>query len=406
MLKKIILSLEFIAFVAIAIWFVMQPGSVSVDIGGYTYQVELYVAFLVLTAAFFLASLVLKLWHLIVFFPVRMYEYTQKLRPQKGVRALQQGVIAAGLEEYEQARSEVQRFERFLGENGIHKGLLAFIDLQQGKFDSARAICETMKADGDEKTLSWILEARVALLEQKLSMALIPLQQLYQIHDRSPWVIRELLRCALSLRLYDMSLELLKRADRLDILPQAWIKRSRALIHFEQAEAESDLFKKETLLEQAHRLSPDVVKIAAQYAKVLRLIEKPKKARKVLEQTWGYQPHYDLMEEFLALDHETDPKEVVKTAARLISYNELDQESYLIMAQLAIKLSEWGRARAALHEFQEKFDLTPEACYLMARLELGQHGDQTRYREWMEKAVQHQPTRDEDLESVIITLDR
>jgi len=389
-LRLFIIIAELIALIVVAVWLVAQPGSVTIDVGGYTYQTELYVAFLSLVALFIVVSIVLKAWHFIVLLPARMYAYTQKLRPEKGMRALLQGVIATALEEHDQARAEVARFERNLGENGVQKGLLAFNDLQQGKLDSARVICESMKGDGDEKTLSWILEVHIALKEGKDALALSALQHLYQMHERSPWVLRELLKCSLKLGMYDQALDILKKAERRDVLDPAITKQQRALIHYEQAQAESaDLFQKEALLEQAHRLAPDIVKVAVQYAKILRMMEKPKKARKILEQTWTLHPHEDLLEEYITLDHETDPKAIMKVAARLYSYNEHDQNSCLAMAKLAMKLQEWGRARAALHDFQEKYEMTQEACYLMARLELGQHGDQTRYREWMEKAMEY-----------------
>jgi HemY protein len=323
-----------------------------------------------------------------VFFPSRVYAYTQKLRPEKGLKALTQSVISTALEEYESGRSESYRFERYLGDNPVHKGLLAYNYMLEGKLDEARKVCETMKSEDDARTLSWVIEAKIALKDGKESIAQSFLQNLFKLHDKSPWVIRELLKCSLKLNLYDVSLEVLKKVERLGTINTQAIRQCRALVYFYQAEKESvDLEQKEELLELGHRLAPELVKAAVYYSKVLRLLDKSRRAKKAIEQSWTVSPHSDLLEEYLAIDHETDPKAIMKTANKLVSYNEQQPESYLAIAKFALKVGEWSRARAALHDYQEKYEMTQEACYLMARLELSQHADQTRYREWMEMAL-------------------
>jgi HemY protein len=387
-MRSFIIIAELVVLLSISIWLATQPGSVVLEWGDYHLETTLSVGFLVVAGSFILLAFILKIWHFIIMLPARMYAYTQKLRPEKGMQALTQSVISTALEEYEQARTEAYRFERYLGDNAIYKGLLALNDLQAGKFDQALKICETMKTDGDSKTLSWILEARIAMEEGKDIVAHGALQNLYQLHEKSPWVMRELLKYSLKLKMYEASLEVLKKAERLNVISMQVIKDSRAKIFYHQAEKVSTgLEQKEELLAQAHRLAPESVKIVVHYSKVLRLSDKSKRAKKALEQSWTVHPHIELLEEYVAIDHETDPKILMKTAAKLMSYNEHHPESYLAIARFALKMQEWGRARAALHDYQEKSQMTREACYLMARLELSQHGDQARYREWMERAL-------------------
>lgn len=386
-MRIFILGVELLVIVAVSLWLVTQPGSIVIEWGEYHVDRSLAFSFLVLTGAFLLLTFVVKIWRFIVLLPSRMYAYSQKLRPEKGLQALTQSIVATALEEYDQAKNDAYRFERYLGENAVYKGLIAFNNCAQQQWDEARKICETMKAEPDSKTLSWIIEARVAIAEGRDIIALSCLQNLYQLHEKSPWVLRELLRCSLKLKMYDISLDVLKKAERASVLPLSMIKKTRAVIFYHQAEKETiSLEQKENLLEGAHRLAPELVKISVQYSKVLRLLDKGKRSKKVIEQSWTVQPHSDLLEEYMAIEHDTDPKTMMKTAAKLISYNEQHPESYLAIARFALKMQEWGRARAALHDFQEKHEMTAQACYLMARLELSQHADQTRYREWMERA--------------------
>jgi HemY protein len=388
-MRLFIVVVELIALVAVAAWLVTQPGSVSLHWGEYHIESSLSVSFLGLAVVFLCLAFILKVWHFIVMLPANVYAYTQKLRPEKGLKALTQSVISTALEEYEQARVEAVRFERYLGDNAVYKGLVAFNYLQEGKLEDARKICETMKNDGDAKTLSWIMEARSALRDGKESLALGSLQSLYQLHEKSPWVIRQLLKCSLKLKLFEVGLDVLKKSERLGILTAPSIKRCKALIFFEQAELESvSLEQKERLLEQAHRLAPELVRVTVQYSKVLRLQDNPKRARKAIEQSWTLHPHGDLLDEYMAIDHEADPKVIMKTASRLVSFNEQDANSYLALAKFALKMQEWSRARAALHDYQEKHEMTTDFCYLMARLELSEHVDHGRYREWIEKAFQ------------------
>lgn len=397
-MRLFIIIAELIGLLAITVWLVAQPGSITIDLGGYTYQADLYVAFLAMALLFVVVTIVLKIWHFIVLFPARMYAYTQRMRPEKGMRALLQGVIATALEEFDQARAEAYRVERFLGENGVQKGLLVLNDMHQARWESARAICETMKADNDSRTLSWIFEARMALDEGKEAQALTPLQQLYQLHENSPWVLRELLKTAYNLGMYDLASEVLKKAERTDLLDQKKIKQARALVNYEQSKAAHlDEFQRENYLEQANRLAPGIVTIALDYSKVLRLMEKTKRARKVLEAAWSIQPDFRLLEEYTLLDHETDPKAIMKAVNRLVSYNEKHLDSYIAIAKFSIKMQEWGRARAALNDYREKHAETQEYFYLMARLELSEHGDHSRYREWMEQAIQLPKTEAHEL---------
>jgi len=387
-MRIFIIIVELIVFVAVTIWLVTQPGSLALNWGEYHIETTLAVSFMALSAVFLVTYFIMKIWHFIIFLPSRVYAYTQKLRPEKGLRALTQSVISSALEEYEAARNEAYRFERYLGDNPVHKGLLAYNNLQEGRLDAARKICDSMKNADDGRTLSWVIEARIALKDGKISDAQSILQNIYALHDKSPWVVRELLRTSLKLKTYDLSLELLKKAERLELYQVQTIKQCRALIFYQQADMKNtSLEQKELLLEQAHRTAPELTRIAVQTSKVLRLLDNNKRARKIIEQSWTAKPHVDLLEEYLAIDHETDPKAIIKTAGKLISYNEQDAASYLALAKFSLKMQEWGRARAALHDYQEKHEMTRTACYLMARLELLQHGDHTRYREWMEKAV-------------------
>lgn len=379
---------ELLVLMAVAIWLVTQPGSVSLEWGEYHMETSLAVTYLAIAAAFLVLAFVLKIWRFIILLPSRMYAYTQKLRPEKGLKALTQSVIAAALEEYDQARNEAYRFERYLGENPVQKALLGFSDLAEDKFDDARRVCETMKNADDAKTLSWIIEARIALRDGKESIALGALQSLSLLHDKSPWVIRELIKCSLKLGMYDVALETLKRAERLNVISAGAIKHCRAIIFYNQSEnASLSLEQKENLLEGAHRLAPELASVAVKYSKTLRLLDKSKRAKKAIEQSWTVNPDHVLLEEYLAIDHETDPKAIMKTANALVAFNATHGNSYLAIAEFALRMQEWNRARAALHDFQEKHEMNQGACYLMARLELSQHADHARYREWMERAL-------------------
>lgn len=387
-MRKLVVALELIILFAIAIWLVTQPGLVSIEWGQYHVEADLSVGYLILISSFIALAIVFKTWRFIVLLPSRMYAYSQKLRPEKGLTALSQSVIATALEERDQARSDAHRFERFLGDNPVYKALLAYNNMAEGKFAEARLVCENMKNDANAKTLSWILEAKIAFSEGKDSNALMSLQNLYSMHERSPWVIKSLLKCALKLQQYDLALEVLKKAERNSILTAIQVKSTRAFIFFQQASVETlTLDQKENLLEGAHRLAPEMITIALQYSKILRLLDKTKRAKKIIEQTWALHPHVDLLDEYVAIEPEADTKAIMKLADKLVGYNEFHGDSYLAIASFAMKLSEWGRVRAALHDYQEKHKMNQEACYLMARLELSQHADQTRYREWMERAL-------------------
>ena len=203
--------------------------------------------------------------------------------------------------------------------------------------------------------------------------------------------------------MFDLALDVLKKAERMEVMDQKVIKKARAMINYEQAKLESDEFRKESYLEQANRLAPDITSVAVDYSKLLKHMDKIKRARKVLEAAWSAQPDISLLEEYIGLDPETDPKEVMKSANRLVGYNEHHPDGYLALAQLSIKMQEWGKARAALNAYQDVREADKEYCYLMARLELSQHADQTRYREWMERAIQltKMPAQDVRLEDLL-----
>ena len=163
--------------------------------------------------------------------------------------------------------------------------------------------------------------------------------------------------------------------------------------------------QRENLLEGAHRLLPENVTICVQYAKLLFAMDKTKRAKKVIEQTWILNPHRDLLDAYVMIEPEAEKKAMMNAANKLVDCNPSHSMSYLAIADFALKQQEWARARAALHDYQEKHVMNAHACHLMAHLELGQHMDHAKYREWMERAFQATKTCAEDISLAYISRD-
>lgn len=387
-MRVFVFLVELVVIASLSVWLFFHDGNVVIRWGQDSLDLQIGAAFLGFVALFLVSYSLIGIWRYIVLFPTRMFERAQKMKPAKGIKALTQASIATALDEYDLARTEAQRFERYLGDNPVYQGIIAYNYLKQGKFDEALAACERMKKEDDGTTLAWAIQARVAIAKNQDVIALEYLTKLSKLHGSSPWVVRNLIRYSYRTQQFDRAEAALNRAEKLRLYPGKAIHEANALLQYEKAKAHHvSLEEKESLLERAHRLAPEIPQVSVQYAKVLRMRDKERRARKVLESTWANNPHPMLLEEYLLLESSTEQKDILADVDRLMIFNASDIHSYITMAQFALEHQHWGRARAALHDAQEQHGLNQELCHLYAQLELMEHGNQAAYRTWMEKAL-------------------
>lgn len=393
MMRHLVYLIEFIAIVIITAWLFVQPGALTLDWGEYHIETQLVTAFLGFFIIFIMVRILFKTWRFIVLFPTRLFEKSTRMRPKKGIEALTQSILATALHETDTARQEAKRFERFLGGNPIYQALLAYNYLNDGKVEEAIAASQAMKDHEAGDILSWYFQARIAIIEKKDLQALECLQRLFQTHNKSPWVVKNLLKYSLRLHQFAVAQQALKKVERMNLMTSQQINQCQALILYHQAQNNAfTIDQKEDLLERAHRLAPELPHVAIQYSKILRMKDKLKRAKKMIEHSWASYPHPDLIEEYLSIEAATSPKAIMDAVDHVVSNNPNDEQAYLAMAKIALNHGQWGRARAALHDFQERWEASQDVCHLMAQLELMEHGDQTRYREWMERALKAERT--------------
>lgn len=385
-MRTLVFFIEFLIVVGIAIWLFGQPGAITIDWAGYHLEIQLSVAFLGLVALFLLTSFLIFIWRAIVLFPSRLIERSKRLQPAKGLKSLTQAVTHMILEEYDQAHQKTKKLQKYLGESSVQKGLEAEIYFKGKKYDEAIAACESIDEE-EGHTLSWTLQAKIAMERGKEQEAIVVehLSKLLKEHASSPWILRNLIKYCVQVDMLETALLAIKKAEKIKLYPNNVANRCHGFILFQKSKkSDNTLEEKEKLLEDAYRLASDIPQIVVQYAKVLRAKDKDRKARKVLEQGWAAHPHQDIFEAYVT---NTEPKEALAAVDRLLSFNSSQLTSYLVIADYALSHQLWGRARAALQDAQKEYGLSQDLCQKFAQLERLERGDQTAYREWMERAL-------------------
>ncbi len=338
---RVILGLIVAVLVVAIAWFLAGlPGTVSAEIGDYSFDAAAPVVALGLLLLFIVLYLLFRLISLLVAAPRRIGRARRERRRQQGDAAVTRTLVALGAGETSGARREAARARRLLGDTPQTLLLTAEAGRLAGQEGEAEAAFRVLAARDDAAFLGVRGLLRQAIAREDWTEAAALARRAEQAHPGAAWLRSE--RQVLAMRTGAWS-EALALADADD---------PKAALATAAAEAETDPNQALSFAKRAWEEDPDLVPASLAYARRLQEMGRPDRAVEVLRRTWAHSPHPDLAEQ--ALKRLSDPTDRLREAERLAQENPDHPETHLLLARASLDANLPGEARRHADHALEK----------------------------------------------------
>ena len=388
-MARIILFFILVALAAVGFaWLADQPGMVGLSVPGY--QIEMSLTRAVIVFAIFIIA-ILVTWSLVrrlLIAPRTIANRLRTRRREKGIDALNKGLVAVSGGDAAQARKYAIVAKRNMGDEPMAKALHAQAAQLAGDRAKARHIYNAMLESPESEIMGLrglYFEARK---EKEAEAARQYAQRAVKINPRLKWAVQGLLELQSRSGEWAEARETLKLAKLNGQLDKNTAKRHEAVLFTAQAMEieDDDMDQAVSLALAAHKLAPDLVPAANVAGRILASQGNPSKAAKIIAQTWERAPHPDLALTFAHARTGDAARDRLRRVKQLAQRRPHNVESPIAVAVAAIEALDWQEARAALKPLLNKRP-SQRVCTLMARIEGGEFGDKGRVREWLARAV-------------------
>ena len=319
MLRVVSILIGGLIVVAVAWFLAGLPGTVSAEIGRYSFEATTPVVGLGLLALFVLLYVLVRLIGLAITAPARIRRWRRERRRRFGDIAVNRTLIALGAGEAGGARREAARSRKLLGDTPQTLLLAAEAGRLAGLEAEAEGAFRALAAHPEARFLGLRGLLRQAIARKDWTEAAALARQAEEAHPGAAWLRSE--RAELAIRTGAWS----------DALALADADAPKASLAAAAAEAETDPARALRLAKEAWEEDPALVPAALAYARRLREAGRDSRALDVIRRTWARAPHPDLAA--FALAPITDPLARVQEAKRLAQENPSSPESELILAR-------------------------------------------------------------------------
>lgn len=389
MIRALWFLLKLAIVIAVAIWLVERPGTVSVHWLGYAIETSFIVALLIGLAALGVAALGYRLIRGVLRTPTRLRRYGRARKRERGYRALTQGMVAVAAGDAPAARKMARKADGLLNEPPLTMLLSAQAAQLQG---DERAAKEYFTAMLDRPETAFL--GLRGLLTQAIKSgdrveALQLARKARALQPNTPWLLGTLYDLEARSGDWASAEGTLQQAIQAGAIPTEDGRRHRTVLLLERSFEAERRGRGDAALshaQSAHDLMPGYVPAAARLARLLVAAGKLKPAAKVVERTWRQSPHPDLADAYREVLNGYDPLTRVKLFEKLLAQAPDHAESHIALARVALEAKLWGEARDHL---KSALAVAPSRRLfrLFAELERNERHDEAAARDWMAKAA-------------------
>jgi HemY protein len=373
---------------ALAAWMISLPGTLSLEVAGYSAQPRLGVAVFIFLLVAMLVILVWAIVRRILSAPRAMARRSRERRREQGVEALSDAMIALQAGDPARARALAREAQARLPANAAAKLLEARADLALGDMPAAREHYRALIAD--DKTALAALTGLYdqARAQQRPQAALTFARKALTLAPGSGWA-GEAVFDDLARRGQWAEAVAMVNAEQAGSREERARKRRRQAVietaRAREAETSQPLAGLEHAL-TALKLLPDFVPAALIAARIHINRGETRKAMSLLRRIWRATGHPDIAALYAHAQPGASAVDRLKRLGELIEVPPPHRAAGMALARAAIDAYDWSLARNALAPFEGP-DATQGVASLMAEIEEGQNGDQGKAREWLARAV-------------------
>lgn len=316
-----------------------------------------------------------------------MGEYWRLRKNRKGYESLSRGIIAAGAGDAAAAAKHAAIAGNTLADEPLVNVLAAQAAQLKGDRASVKRIFEAMTKSPDTEALGLrglFSEARQA---GDIASARVHAERALRLNPRLAWASAAVLQLQSLSRDWTGAAAILTQQAKSGLLASEEGNRKQAAMLAAEALALEDKNQTQALdlAARAHKFDPGLVPAALVASRIHIAQGSPRKAARVLRETWGRQPHPDLAEVLAYLKPGDGPDARFERVRDLVNSNAGGLEGAYALARAATIAQRWDVARKAMEPWLAD---RPQArlCVLMADIEEAQ-GDRGRAREWLARAI-------------------
>ena len=357
------IGLLLLAVVAVGVaWFLRDlGGAVEVRVGDVFIGLPLWIVLLAAVLGFLLLHGLLRAWHGLRTWPARVRARRAMRDRAEGDAAVTRALVALAAGTADQARLEVMRARKLLGDTPHTLLLTAEAERMSGRGEAAADAFRALAERDDARFLGLRGLLRAAMAREDWPEAQRLAREAEATQPGAAWLREE--RALLAVRTRDWREALALSAPGMAEAPLA----------LAAAAQESDPARAAEIERRAFEADPGFAPAALAHAARIRAGGSPRRARTVLEQAWAAQPHPDLAGAYL--EDDADALARVKAAETLTHPNREHPESRLLLGRTALEASLVGRARTELETLAESPAADRRAFLALVDLERTEQGD-------------------------------
>lgn len=375
-----------------AVWFVQNPGDVTLEWQGW--RLDTSIGVLVLGILFFavIVAISYRFWRFLRRAPSQIGASVRARKQRKGYTALSSGMVAVAAGDAGEARRNARRAEALLTSSAPLTRLLSAQSAQlDGDEKAAERFFTEMLNDPETKFLGLRGLLTQAVKAGKRERALELANAAHAMQPKSEWVASTLFELQSSSKAWLSADQTTNEMVRRKLIEKPDAERRRAVIAFElsrEVEAAGDSAGAQKQLRKASDIAPDLIPAIVALARRYVTDNQHRKAVSLIEKTWMKTPHPDLLQPYWDARNASTGLAQVKASETLAQKNPDHIESHIALARAALAAELWGEARKHLEAVGAGDGLEPPArvCRMMADLEERENGDLTKAREWLVRA--------------------
>jgi len=390
MIKLIWRFFLLVALAAGFAWLADRPGTLTVRWLGreveMSFVVGVALAVVAVIAVWFVWSLFRRLWHS----PQAVGRYMHFRKNRKGYESLSRGIIAAGAGDAASASKHAAIAGNALIDEPLVNVLAAQAAQLKGDRTAVKRIFEAMTKSPETEALGLrglFADARQA---GDVAAARRHAERALALNPRLAWASTAVLQLQSAAKDWQAAAATVAQQVKSGLATANESDWKQAALLAAQALTLEDTSRVQALdlATRARKLDPSLVPAALVAARIHIANGSPKKAVKVIRETWALSPHPDLAELLAHQKPGDSPETRFERIRDLTREKDGGLEGAYALARAAVKAQRWDVARETLKPYLENH---PQAriCALMADIEEGQ-GDKGRVREWLARAL-HAP---------------
>ncbi len=381
--------------IALVLWMVDHPGTVTVTWLGWIIELPLLLTVIAGMVLVLITARLYHWWRDLLGLP-RLFGRNRRTRRQdRGYEAVNEGLVSVAAGDLEQARHYARKAKALVPDAPLALLLQAQTAQLAGDEQAAADFFATMAQRPRTAFLGLRGLMQQALRHGDLDEAIGLAQKARDAQPRAGWAHLTLFDLQVRRGQFTEAEHTMRTAmeARAVDLAQGHEQIARLLLtRADQAAEAGDRTGADELIRRAYDESGSFIPAIVAHARALLRQGKPKPAAKVLEQAWRRTQHADLARAYADLAPAESPTERFQRFQKLADMAE-GLENDLTLAAAAIAAREWTVARPRLERWVEK-QPGVRLFRLLALLAEGESGDYAAAQDWRAKADALESERD------------